>query len=150
MRYFSRIISTAVFQQQERKFITNTLAGRFVQIYFEEAHMIFPVEAAGKNTTDIYARFAKEGAKFGIGIVYSTQSPTSVSYSLLTQTENFFIGHLSSDIDVDTLASVQSLFGAVKDEILQFRLPGFMRVLSYSRRFVLPIQAKRFDPRERR
>ncbi|MFJ3057599.1 ATP-binding protein [Herbaspirillum sp. NPDC087042] len=150
VRYFSRIISTAVFQQQEHKFITNTLAGRFVQIYFEEAHMIFPVDAAGKNTTDIYARFAKEGAKFGIGIVYSTQSPTSVSYSLLTQTENFFIGHLSSDIDVDALASVQSLFGAVKDDILQFRLPGFMRVLSYSRRFVLPIQAKRFDPRERR
>ncbi|ONN64290.1 hypothetical protein BTM36_22670 [Herbaspirillum sp. VT-16-41] len=150
VRYFSRIISTAVFQQQEHKFITNTLGGRFVQIYFEEAHMIFPVEAAGKNTTDIYARFAKEGAKFGIGIVYSTQSPTSVSYSLLTQTENFFIGHLSSDIDVDALASVQSLFGAVKDDILQFRLPGYMRVLSYSRRFVLPIQAKRFDPRERR
>ncbi|PLY57276.1 hypothetical protein HBH1_04484 [Herbaspirillum sp. BH-1] len=150
VRYFSRIISTAVFQQQEHKFITNTLAGRFVQIYFEEAHMIFPVEAAGKNTTDIYARFAKEGAKFGIGIVYSTQSPTSVSYSLLTQTENFFIGHLSSDIDVDALASVQNLFAAVKDDILQFRLPGFMRVLSYSRRFVLPIQAKRFDPRERR
>lgn len=150
VRYFSRIISTAVFQQQERKFITNTLAGRFVQIYFEEAHMIFPVDAAGKNTTDIYARFAKEGAKFGIGIVYSTQSPTSVSYSLLTQTENFFIGHLSSAIDVDALASVQSLFAAVKDDILQFRLPGFMRVLSYSRRFVLPIQAKRFDPRERR
>lgn len=150
VRYFSRIISTAVFQQQEHKFITNTLAGRYVQIYFEEAHMIFPVDAAGKNTTDIYARFAKEGAKFGIGIVYSTQSPTSVSYSLLTQTENFFIGHLSSDIDVDALASVQSLFGAVKEDILQFRLPGFMRVLSYSRRFALPIQAKRFDPRERR
>ncbi|MBV8624156.1 MAG: DUF87 domain-containing protein, partial [Herbaspirillum sp.] len=150
VRYFSRIISTAVFQQQEHKFITNTLAGRYVQIYFEEAHMIFPADAAGKNTTDIYARFAKEGAKFGIGIVYSTQSPTSVSYSLLTQTENFFIGHLSSDIDVDALASVQSLFGAVKDDILQFRLPGYMRVLSYSRRFALPIQAKRFDPRERR
>ena len=150
VRYFSRIISTAVFQQQEQKFITNTLAGRYVQIYFEEAHMIFPTEAAGKNTTDIYARFAKEGAKFGIGIVYSTQSPTSVSYSLLTQTENFFIGHLSSDTDVDALVAVQSLFEGVKDDILQFRLPGFMRVLSYSRRFVLPIQAKRFDPRERR
>ncbi|WP_433691766.1 ATP-binding protein [Herbaspirillum seropedicae] len=150
VRYFSRTISIAMFQQQEQKFITNTLAGRYVQIYFEEAHMIFPVDAGGKNTTDIYARFAKEGAKFGIGIVYSTQSPTSVSYSLLTQTENFFIGHLSSETDVDALASVQSLFEAVKEDILQFRLPGFMRVLSYSRRFVLPVQAKRFDPRERR
>lgn len=150
VRYFARIISVAVFQHQEHKFITNTLHGRFVHLYFEEAHMIFPVEAAGKNVTDIYARFAKEGAKFGIGIVYSTQSPTSVSYSLLTQTENFFVGHLSSSIDVDMLSSVQSLFAPVREEIMQSRLPGYMRVLSYSRRFVLPVQAKRFDPRERR
>ncbi|BEV16233.1 DUF87 domain-containing protein [Herbaspirillum sp. DW155] len=149
VRYFSRIISVAVFQQQEQKFITDTLAGRYVQIYFEEAHMIFPVDAAGKSTTDIYARFAKEGAKFGIGIVYSTQSPMSVSYSLLTQTENFFIGHLSSNTDVNALISVQNLFAVVRDDILQFRVPGFMRILSYSRRFVLPVQAKRFDPRER-
>ncbi|WP_343649949.1 DUF87 domain-containing protein [Herbaspirillum sp.] len=150
MRYFSRVISMAIFVQQERKFITNAMGKFFVQIYFEEAHMIFPVEAAGKHSTDIYARFAKEGAKFGIGIIYCTQSPTSISYSLLTQTENFFVGHLSSRTDVDVLASVQSLFSPVKHDIMQCRLPGFMRVLTHSRRFVLPVQTKRFDPRERR
>ena len=62
------------------------------------------------NVIDVYSRFAKVGVKFNIGIVYLTQSPSTVNQDLLALTENFFIGHLSSQREVDTLVNVQHAF----------------------------------------
>ena len=143
IRYFARVLSMAVFRHQEARFVTNTLQGCFVQLYFEEAHMIFPRNQG--DIIDVYSRFAKEGAKFHIGIVYSTQSPSSVNRDLLSQTENFFIGHLSSSEEVEVLANVQVGFKNQGADILGSRTPGFMRVLTFSHRYVVPVQAKRFE-----
>lgn len=143
IRYFAKTLSVAIFLQQESKFVRNEMHGRYVQIYFEEAHMIFPPNSG--NVIDVYSRFAKEGAKFNIGIVYSTQSPSTVNHDLLAQTENFFIGHLSSTREVEMLANVQYAFKGMEEEIMRSRTPGFMRVLTASHRFPIPIQANRYD-----
>jgi hypothetical protein len=93
---------------------------------------------------DVYSRFAKEGAKFNIGIVYSTQSPTTINSDLLSQTENFFIGHLSSQTEADYLSTVQSAFKGCQESIMRNRTPGLMQVLTYSHRYVVPIQAHQY------
>lgn len=144
-RYFSNLLSTAVFRAQETKFVSNTLGDRFVQLYFEEAHNLFPPDS--KDLTGVYARFAKEGAKFHIGMVYSTQSPSTINKELLAQTENFFVGHLSSQDEVKALARVQIAFSGVEEDILRAKTPGYMRMLTMSHRFVIPTQAFRFEAR---
>jgi hypothetical protein len=143
VRYFSKTLSTAVFKAQEAKFVSNQLGQNFVQIYFEEAHMIFPPSSG--EATDIYSRFAKEGAKFHIGIAYSTQSPSSVNKDLLAQTENFFIGHLSARPETDLLSSVQHAFHGQEEALMNWRSPGLMRVMTYSHRYPLPVQVARFN-----
>src|SRR5690242_16464871 len=42
MRYFSTMLTTAVFQHQVEKFTNNNLGDHYVQLYFEEAHNLFP------------------------------------------------------------------------------------------------------------
>lgn len=142
-QYFSDILSAAVFAHQEQKFVNDTLRRHFVQLYFEEAHNLFP--ASSTTITDIYSRFAKEGAKFHIGMVYSTQSPSTISKELLAQTENFFVGHLSSQDEAHALARLQVAFDGIEQDILRSKTPGFMRMLTMSNRFVIPIQAKLFE-----
>lgn len=141
-RYFSDLISKAIFLRQEEKFVKNKLEDHFVQLYFEEAHNLFPKES--NDTTSTYSRFAKEGAKFHIGIVYSTQSPTTISKELLIQTENFFVGHISSIEEVNALAKLQIQFDGLQKDITSTRSPGYMRMLTFSHRFVVPMQAKLF------
>ena len=143
-QYFSDLLSDAVFAHQETRFVENRLAGHFVQLYFEEAHNLFP--ANERDLTGVYARFAKEGAKFHLGMVYSTQSPSTVSRDLLDQTENFFVGHLSSPDEAGVLAKRQSAFAGVADDIVRSRTPGFMRMLTQSHRFVVPVQARKYEP----
>lgn len=142
-RYFADMISSAVFKHQEQKFVSNSLANRYVQLYFEEAHNLFPPDS--KDLTGIYARFAKEGAKFHIGMVYSTQSPSTINKELLAQTENFFVGHLSSQDETKALSRVQIAFDGSEEDIMKAKTPGYMRMLTMSHRFVIPVQANKFE-----
>ncbi len=143
-KYFSDLLSRAVFNKQELEFVNNNLGDRYIQLYFEEAHNLFPPQA--KDNQDVYSRFAKEGAKFHIGMVYSTQSPSTISKELLVQTENFFVGHLSSSDETKALTRMQVAFEGVEEDILRTRTPGFMRMLTLSNRFVIPIQANLYCP----
>ncbi|WP_064116898.1 ATP-binding protein [Pseudomonas fluorescens] len=142
-RYFADMLSRSVFSHQETKFVANKLNDHFVQLYFEEAHNLFPPDS--KDLTGVYARFAKEGAKFHIGMVYSTQSPSTINRELLAQTENFFIGHLSSQDEAKSLARVQVAFSGIEEDILRAKTPGYMRMLTMSHRFVVPVQAFRYE-----
>lgn len=142
-RYFSDMLSWEVFGHQEKKFVTNKLKENYVQLYFEEAHNLFP---QNDDVTTIYSRFAKEGAKYHIGMVYSTQSPTTINKDLLAQTENFFIAHLSSQDQVNALGRVNVAYESLRGDILQAKTPGYMRVLTRSHRFVVSVQARKFVP----
>lgn len=142
-RYFADMLSRAVFSSQETKFVNNAMNNKFLQLYFEEAHNLFPPDT--KDLTGVYARFAKEGAKFHIGMVYSTQSPSTINRELLAQTENFFVGHLSSQDETKALSRVQIAFDGIEEDILKAKTPGYMRMLTMSHRFVIPLQAHKFE-----
>ena len=142
-KYFSDLLSRAVFSHQEQKFTSNNLAGHFIQLYFEEAHNLFPKDE--KDFTGVYARFAKEGAKFHIGMVYSTQSPSTINKELLAQTENFFVAHMSSQGDAEALERLQVQFDGLQQDILRTRTPGYMRMLTFSHRFIIPVQVNKFE-----
>lgn len=143
MEYFSMELSKAVFNHQVDKFSNNNLGDHFVQIYFEEAHNLFP---RTEDVTTIYSRFAKEGAKYHIGMVYSTQSPTTINRDLLAQTENFFIAHLSSRDEVSALGKLNVAYDSLQNDILSAKTPGYIRMLTRSHRFVVPVQVRLFTP----
>jgi len=145
MAYFSNELSSAVFRNQVSKFTNDALGNHFIQLYFEEAHNLFPVRS--EDVTGIYNRFAKEGAKYHIGMVYLTQSPTTISKDLLAQTENFFIAHVSSQDEVNSLARLNTAYESIKDDILRAKTVGYIRMLTSSHRFVVPVQVNKFVPR---
>ena len=130
------------------KFTSNTLGQHFVQLYFEEAHNLFKDNDDSEDTR-IYRRFAKEGAKYHIGMVYSTQSPMTMNSDLLAQTENFFVAHLSSQDDVNKLAKINIAYESMKEDILQAKTTGYMRMLTSSHRYVVSIQADKFSPKSK-
>lgn len=143
MRYFSTMLTADVFRHQVTKFTNDKLGKHYIEVYFEEAHNLFP--RTDTDLTDIYSRIAKEGAKYHIGMVYATQSPTTISKDLLKNTENWFITHLSAREDVRALADLNVVFEPVQDEILRARTPGYVRLLTRSHRFVVSGQARQFQ-----
>ncbi|HOO49682.1 MAG TPA: DUF87 domain-containing protein [Alphaproteobacteria bacterium] len=144
MQYFSQWLTEEIFSHQVELFSNNDLRDHYIQLYFEEAHNLFPADEA--KITDIYSRIAKEGAKYHIGMVYSTQSPSTISGDLLAQTENFFVAHISARNEVKKLANLNVEFENLQEDILHSKTPGYLRMLTRAHRFVVPVQARRFSP----
>ena len=145
-KYFCDMLCKVIFSMQENRFTANNLDNNYIQIYFEEAHNLFPQD--NKNVSDIYSKIAKEGAKFNIGMVYSTQSPSTINKELLAQTENFFIGHISSMQEIKSLVSVEDHFSGHEDAISRIKTKGYMRVFTRTHRFIIPVQIKKFNESE--
>lgn len=129
-----------IFGNSMEKF-TNEETPDFIQMYFEEAHNIFPKD--DKDLKNIYNRLAKEGAKLKIGISYSTQEVSSIAPSILKNTQNWFISHLNNKDEVKTLEKYYD-FADFSQSIIRNSDVGFARVKLFSNNFIIPVQIDEF------
>ncbi|RDU54540.1 ATP-binding protein [Helicobacter sp. MIT 01-3238] len=130
-----------IFGNSMEKF-TNEQTLDYIQMYFEEAHNIFPKD--DKDLTNIYNRLAKEGAKLKIGISYSTQEVSSIAPSILKNTQNWFISHLNNKDEVKTLEKYYD-FADFSQSIIRNSDKGFARVKLFSNNFIIPVQIDKFE-----
>jgi len=106
-------------------------------VVLEEAHNVLEEEGS------IFYRVAKEGRKYGIGMLYSTQSPASIPMEILSQTENFLVKHLSSEEDVKALKKAKAPFALVTDFLLSEPIIGYSYVyFEPYQPFVVPLRVK--------
>ncbi|MBJ7414712.1 MAG: DUF87 domain-containing protein [Niveispirillum sp.] len=113
-----------------------------IVVYVEEAHNLIGKDAELDET---WPRIAKEGAKFGISLVYSTQEPSSIHPNIMANTENLFVTHLNNDKEVKVLSSYYD-FEDFAASIKKAQDVGFARVKTLSASFVVPTKIAKFDP----
>jgi DNA helicase HerA-like ATPase len=144
-RNLSEGVCQRILGDMMRLFSEDKLEGKFVVLYFEEAHELFP--AADRDLNNIYNKLAKEGAKFNVSMVYATQSMTTLSPDLLKNTENFFIAHLDDDREVKEVTR-RYVFRDLAEDVQRTMSKGFVRMITQSHRFALPVQIRKFEPRD--
>lgn len=145
---YSDIICQHIFQDSLNNFIKNE-PNNFIQIYFEEAHNLFPKKESS-NLSQTYNRIAKEGAKLNLGLLYATQEVSSISANILKNTQNWFISHLNNKEEIHELKKYYD-FADFADSLMRFSAntdKGFVRMKTYSNPFVVPVQIDRFTVKE--
>ena len=147
-------IMKRIFARQQHAFVNPTLDadGNFEKpppaiVYVEEAHTLLPKGGESDNTK-IWPRIAKEGAKFNIGLVYSTQEPSSVQTNILTNTENWFLSYLNSGDETKQLDKYYD-FADFTASVRRTNEPGFIRMRTYSSPYTIPVQIHRFGSQSR-
>jgi hypothetical protein len=115
-----------------------------VAIYVEEAHNLIGKKA---DLNETWPRIAKEGAKYGIALVYATQEPSSIHPNILANTENFFVTHLNNDAEIRALASYYD-FADFAESLKRCQDVGFARVKTLSSNFTVSTQIDHFKVEE--
>lgn len=140
-KLLSTKIATLIFSENQKLF-TEAKEPPYIILYVEEAHNLI-----GKDMepTEIWPRIAKEGAKYNIGLVYSTQEPSTINRNILANTENWFITHLNNEDEIKTVIRYYD-FADFKESIMIAKDKGFARVKTFSSNFVCPVQIKLYQP----
>jgi hypothetical protein len=139
--FFGGLVARAIFNAQMTRFTENRLGDQYVQLYFEDADQLFPRSDTGPRT--FYNRLAQEGSKLHIGMVYSTQRIDALNPDLLAGTENILVAHLNDHREIRALTRFHE-FRDVGPDILRTTAPGFVRMVTRSHRFAVPVQVRHF------
>ena len=142
-----------IFDRQKRSFIEpergpngKIVAAPPVMVYLEEAHNLLPAAGGKDELRSIWARTAKEGSKYSIGMVLATQEPSSVMPAILKNTDNWFVAHLNNTDEVRALAKFYD-FEDYSDQIKTITDPGFVRMRTLSNPYTIPVQIDLFVAR---
>lgn len=109
-------------------------------IFLEEAHNII-------NKTDdlktVWTKIAKEGTKYNIALLYSTQEPSSVHPNILSNTKNFIIAHLNNDKEIGIIEDYyfSDFSNAIKNADY---VPGWVCFKSEASPYIIPVQIDDF------
>jgi hypothetical protein len=107
------VIGRVIFEAQQRYLRTTDLELPTVLV-LEEAHTFIARgrddESATPNASDMcratFERIAREGRKFGLGLVISSQRPSEISPTVLSQCNTFLLHRLVNDRDQDLVGKL--------------------------------------------
>ena len=129
----------AHFTSQEDDKIVNAV------LCVEEAQNVLSEEFV-KSNANPFVRVAKEGRKFGLGLIAITQRPSAISEEIRTQAENFFTFHLGNTDDIKALVKSNINFDGVISQFIQTEtIVGNCYMVTSNQSFALPIRVVNFD-----
>ena len=138
-----------VFRKQQESF-RNAAGGTanpddlgHILVYVEEAHNLLPRANAADKLSTVWARAAKEGSKMNIGMVLSTQAPSSIMPEILSETDNWILAYLNSRNERNVISAYMD-FEDFLDQIGQVSEPGFVRLRTLSLAYTIPVQFDHF------
>jgi DNA helicase HerA-like ATPase len=77
-------------------------AHTFIKRYKEDAENF----DAASVCCQVFERIAREGRKFGLGLVLSSQRPSELSPTVLSQCNSFLLHRISNDLDQETVSKL--------------------------------------------
>jgi DNA helicase HerA-like ATPase len=129
----------AHFTSQEDDKIVNAV------LCVEEAQNVLSDEFVRSNANP-FVRVAKEGRKFGLGLIAITQRPSAISEEIRTQAENFFTFHLGNTDDIKALVKSNINFDGVISRFVQTEtIKGNCYMVTADQSFVLPMKVVNFE-----
>lgn len=143
--WLTSIIVQDIFNKNNENFISGSPQGLMkVTFGIDEAQAV--LSSTSDSNFESFVTLAKEGRKYLLGAIFITQQPGSIPFEILSQADNFFVFHLLSRGDLQSLQKANAHYS---DDIITQALNEPKRGKCYmwtsSQPFVLPVQIIKYD-----
>lgn len=144
------IISTIIVRKlfdNNKRYFTEDKKDKVIDavLCVEEAQNVLSEDFV-KSNANPFVRVAKEGRKFGIGIIAITQRPSAISEEIRTQAENFFSFYMGNSDDIRALVKSNINYDGVIAKFIQSEtIPGNLYMVSANQSFALPVRVLEFE-----
>lgn len=144
------IISTIIVRklfENNKRFFTEDKKDKVIDaiVCVEEAQNVLSDEFV-KSNANPFVRVAKEGRKFGLGVIAITQRPSAISDEIRTQAENFFAFYMGNTDDIRALVKSNINYDGVISKFIQTEtIPGNLYMVSSNQSFALPLRVMNFE-----
>ena len=115
-----------------------------VIVYVEEAHNLLPSRSTPETLKGVWARSAKEGSKYNLGMVLATQAPSSIMPEILSETDNWIVAYLNSAKERHVVSDYMD-FVDFEEQIGSVSERGFVRLRTLSQAYTVPVQLNKFS-----
>ncbi len=142
----STMLVRKLFEKNKREFTNNKSAEMIPTVIFvEEAQNVLSEELV-KTNANPFVRCAKEGRKFGLGMVAITQRPSAISEEIRTQAENFFAFYMGNSDDIKALVKSNINYDGVISTFIQTEtIRGNLYMVTSDRAFAVPVRVLEFE-----
>ena len=142
----STILVRKLFDNNKEEYTSDKPGGIVNAVIFvEEAQNVLSEEFV-KSNANPFVRVAKEGRKFGLGLVAITQRPSAISEEIRTQAENFFAFHMGNSDDIKALVKSNINYdGVISNFIQRETIRGNLYMVSSDQAFALPVRVSEFE-----
>ncbi len=142
----STILARKLFEHNKLEFTSNK-PDAVIQcvMVVEEAQNVLSEELV-KSNANPFVRCAKEGRKFGLGMVTITQRPSAISEEIRTQAENFFTFYMGNSDDIRALVKSNINYDGVISTFIQTEtIRGNLYMVTSDRAFIVPVRVLEFE-----
>lgn len=141
----SSTITKRLLDQNKASHIDSNKKAIETVIFIEEAQNVLSDEFVRSNA-NTFVKVAKQGRKFGVGLVAITQRPSSISEEIRSQAENYFVMHMSNSKDIKALVDSNNNYRGVISRFIQNEsISGNLYMLSTGQSFVVPVRVNWFE-----
>lgn len=133
------VVSRMIFDYRKKK-VGDQRRKEPVHIILDEAHRYIRKDAEYILRENIFERIAREGRKFALYLIISSQRPSELSATVLSQCGNYFIHRIQNEVDMRYIYSVLPYFS--DDYVIKIKqaVPG--EVLVFGNCVPMPLQIK--------
>lgn len=123
LELMTSVVSRIIFDYR-KKLVGNERRRQPIHIILDEAHRYIKKDSDYLLKENIFEKIAREGRKFSIYLLISSQRPSELSQTVLSQCGNYIIHRIQNEVDMNYIYSVLPYFSNDYITKIKQAIPG--------------------------
>lgn len=123
LELMTSVVSRMIFDYRKRK-LGDSRQHRPIHLILDEAHRYIRKDADYIMSENIFEKIAREGRKYSLYLIISSQRPSELSQTVLSQCGNYIVHRIQNEVDMKYIYSVLPYFSEDYITKIKQAVPG--------------------------